>query len=381
MIIKSPKRIMDKSDEIAIHNGFNFAEITPINSKKEIFLAPEEKNIVLDAHKLENFKNKYEEPFLIYYDKPLILGVNHKTNSRTQKNIGLDIIGVQKSIAEAILINTAVKILSEEGYKNFFVDINSIGDRDSISKFSEEFFGHCKRNSGALEPSCKKEITKNNIMEALNCEHSNCRAVRESAPKPINYLSEQSREHFKEVLEYLEEMDIPYRINESLMSSNNHYSKTIFEIKTTSDKKSGELILARGGRYDDAAYKIIRKKNISAVGISLQYKRNKIEKAYSNKIETPQIFLIRFGFIAKIKSFEIVDILRKNKVTVFQSIHNDKLSDQFEKAKEMKFPFLIIIGQKEAMENEVIVRNTVEAYQETVKIEKLPQFLRMMKII
>ncbi len=379
MDIKILKKRLDKADEIALHHGFRFEEIPTAYTNKNTPLHPEEKHHVLKTYGKMSGKGANSQPLMLYFDRPILINKKQIPNLKTHKILSLDIIGVQNSIAEAMLINTASKILSEEGYKNFFIDINCTGDKDSLNKFIEEVGNYYKKHSGSFNCSCKYKIDKKNFL-ATSCENENCRELIENAPRPINYLTEKSRQHFKEVLEYLEDMRLPYRINSDLVVEDNHYSKTVFEIKTLGED-STELILARGGRYDDVANKIIGKRNLPAVGLSMIYKKNGFTPAYSNKINTPQIFLIQFGFKAKLKSFEVIDILRRQKITVHQKLYKNKLSDQFISAKKTRVPYMIIIGQKEALEDEVIFKNTFNVSYEIVKISKLPQYLKKIKFV
>lgn len=380
MLIEIPKKKLDKVDEIALHHGFQFTEVRPVYTNKEPFLLPEEKNHIVNIYKNNFRSNKIpENPVFSYYDKPILINKKiSSTPSKNYRNIGFDIIGVQNSVAEAIIINTARKILHEEGYENIFIDINCTGDKNSVNFFTNELLNYYKKNSNLLEAVCKKNLKKKDF-SLISCNHEKCQHILRNAPKPINFLSERSQQHFKEVLEYMEEINIPYRINDNLISENNHYSKIIFEIKTESDNK--ELILARGGRYDEVARKIAKKRKVMAVGISMRYKKIKNNKAYSNQIRKPKILIIQFGFIAKLKSFEIIEILRQQKITAYQNLHKDKLTDQFDLAKKMKIPYIIIIGQKEAMGNEVVFKDTIRSTQDIVKINKLSQFLKKVKII
>ncbi len=366
MLTKTPKTKLDKSDEIALHHGFVFTKFKPIKSKRDDDLQPEEKEVIVRSAK--NEIKKINEPLMFYSDEPIVLTKN-QINRKNYKNLSFDIIGVQKGIAEAMIINTAVKILAEEGYKNFSIDINCIGDEDSSIKFKEELSNYYKKNINSVESSCKNTLSKKNSL-FTNCEHESCKIITENAPKPINFLSDQNQKHFKEVLEYIDEMNIPYRIQSELMCDSNHYSKTVFEIV-----HEGE-VLARGGRYDGLINKLTNKKNLSAVGISIQFKRNKIIKAYSNKIQEPEIFLIQFGFLAKLKSFEVIDILRRHKITIHQNLHKDKLTDQFEIARKMKIKKIIIIGHKEALDDEIVFKDMSEATQDNIKISKLSQYLK-----
>src|SRR3990167_10875005 len=64
-------------------------------------------------------------PLALIYKKPAV-----------KKRVGgysLHFIGSNSGIAEATLIRAALSILSEAGYKNLRVDINCIGDKESLS--------------------------------------------------------------------------------------------------------------------------------------------------------------------------------------------------------------------------------------------------------
>ena len=385
-LTKTSKKRLDKVDEIAIHHGFELAQVPTIYVREDHFLAPREKEYVVKIFNksLNNSRSKRLEPRMFYYDQQVLVNKNKSFSARNYKNIGLDIFGVPSGIAEVMIINTATKILREEGYKDIFIDINCTGDKNSISKFTDELINYYKKNSDILKDGCGGNLNRKEV-SILNCGHENCRSLKENAPRPINFLSEHSQQHLKEVLEYLEEMDVPYRINDDLISDNNHYSKTIFEIKSeqreSGSKEIKEIILARGGRYDEVANKVAKKRNLVAVGVSLQFKKNGTNKAYSDTIQKPKIFLIQFGFRAKLKSLEIVDILREQQITVYKDLHRNKLTDQFYIAKKMGIPYILIIGQKEAMEDEVIIKNVVDASQDVVKIDKISQYFKKIKFV
>ncbi len=373
MIIEIPKKRLDKTDEIALHHGFKFLKTPEMKTNDDPFLSVREKEAIIQRIKPEI---KTVEPILIYHDQPVLQ--NKKISPKKDTVLNLDIVGVSGSVAEAMVINTSLKILKEAGYKNNVIEINCTGDKESIVNFTDELLSYYKKNSLSIDNDCKKFLTKKNIA-ILNCNHKGCCSVQKIAPRPINFLSDRSRQHFKEVLEYLEEMEIPYEINDELISENNHYSKTIFEIKNKT--KDQEILLARGGRYDETANKIANKRNLVAVGVSMRFKKEKGLKAYSNKIQAPQILLIQFGFKAKLKSFEVIEILRQQQVTILQNLHKNKLSEQFEIAKKIKVPYIITIGQKEATDNEIIFRNNIDDSTHIIKIKKLPQFLRKIKIV
>jgi len=75
----------------------------------------------------------------------------------------------------------------------------------------------------------------------------------------------------------------------------------------------------------------------------------------------------------------VIEILRQAKVPIIQSIVKDSLGAQLAHAEKLRVPLVIILGQKEALEGTVIVRNMDTRSQDTVKINELPEYLKHLK--
>ncbi|MDP3785151.1 MAG: His/Gly/Thr/Pro-type tRNA ligase C-terminal domain-containing protein [bacterium] len=207
----------------------------------------------------------------------------------------------------------------------------------------------------------------------LACKNEKCRIIKDSAPKSMNFLSEDSREHFKEVLEYLEFLEIPYEIDHFLVGNRAFSCQTIFEIHDPASRDKCEP-LAMGVRYANIAKKLGFKRDLPGIGIHLTFKPRNEQK--NIKFLKPKIYFIQLGFDAKLKSLKIIEILRKEKIPMYQAISRDRLVSQLGLAESMKIPYTIIMGQKEAIDNTVIVRDMENRSQDTVKIEDLPKYLK-----
>ena len=92
-----------------------------------------------------------------------------------------------------------------------------------------------------------------------------------------------------------------------------------------------------------------------------------------------QVFFAQIGAEAKLKSLKIIEMLRQAHIHIHQSLSKDKISSQIAIAENMKIPFIIIMGQKEALENAVIVRNMANRSQEVVPVPKLADYLKRLK--
>ena len=221
-----------------------------------------------------------------------------------------------------------------------------------------------------------RAVMRKDVLELLSCPHEKCAELAEGAPQSLSFLSESGRTHFKEVLEYLEVLEIPYNINNHLIGKK-CYGQTVFEIR------SGESVpLAIGMRYDNITKKIGLKKEIPAVGITLMFKpleAKKQKKVKSVLMKKPKFYFVQLGFDAKLKSLKVLEMLRHAKIPLYQSLNKDKLLGQLTAAENLKIPYAIIMGQKEALEDSVIVRHMETRSQETVKIGNLQRYLEKIK--
>jgi histidyl-tRNA synthetase len=260
-----------------------------------------------------------------------------------------------------------------------------MGDKETRGSFVKELVSYYKKHLEGMCKDCHERI-KTNPLRLLDCKQPQCQPFKDNAPSSLSFLSSDARSHFKEVLQYLEEMGIPYRINNSLVRGLDYYSRTVFEvIKIDVDEngKEKEITITGGGRYDYLAKMMGNKKDVPAVGTALGMERIVMFpecKALPPRImKTPKVFFIQLGFEAKLKSLCIMEILRKARIPVHQSISKDSLSAQLASAEKMNVPHCIIFGQKEAMDNTVIVRNMSTRSQDTVKIDALSDYIKHLK--
>ena len=190
----------------------------------------------------------------------------------------------------------------------------------------------------------------------------------------MDFLSESSRNHFQEVLEYMEVLGIPYNINNHLIGNRKYCTETIFAI--TAKGKT----LAIGVRYDGLSKKIGLKREIHGVGISLLIKGNKTElRKEIKKVKRPFASFVQLGFESKLLSLSIIDSLRQEKIPLYLSLARDRLGAQVSAVEKYNIDYSIIMGKKEAVERTVIVRNNATHAQEIVSIQELPRYMKRLE--
>jgi histidyl-tRNA synthetase len=370
---------VDEATEISTYYGFypvESPEVKKIDKETSQKIIKDEKDPFpgnVDGFSLEDRVSILREFLEKKMDKngqPALISYERKSDKKGCPTFTLEIIGTNKSIADATVIKTSLEILKEYGIENLLVKINSIGDKESYAKFIKEFINHFKKNFEEMTKECRQNFKKNPLC-ILSCGHEKCLKLTESCPKPMNFLSEPSRRHFKEVLEHIEFLNIPYEIDEKILSDRPFGCFTVFKII---DAEKPENNLCVGTRYNTLSKKVGFKKETPAIGARI--KLPEIKKTSAKKIFKPIVSFVQIGFEAKLKSLQVIEILRKEKIPTFQMLSRDKLSSQLQTADNMKIPYTIIMGQKEAMENSVIVRESKTHSQETVSIGDLAKYLK-----
>ena len=369
---KTPNKGKNSAEHTAFHYGFDLVEIKETAGGKGTGQRAEEEKIkVLKYYSKENDLRREIPKKMLFYNKPLIKEQGVKKPSST---IGLDVMGVDNAMAEALTIQTALSILQDEGYKDLRITINSIGDRESLKRFEKELIAYYRTKTDSFKAAEKKKINVANVIELFCSDKEHIKEINSEAPKPIYFLSEASSAHFKEVLEYLEESSVPYEIDDTLMGDRNYFSKVIFTIKGRHGKEKERKVIARGGRYDELASEVARKRKISAVGLSMDFKSKAGKPSF--KPTDVSIHLIKIGFNAKLKSLDVLEAVKKVGVPLYHSLDEKKISQQIEHAMENDASYALIIGQREANMGKVLVRDMETSAQNEIKVEDLAKYMK-----
>jgi histidyl-tRNA synthetase len=354
----------DKAQKLKHFKDFEHAHLPKI-----------EEAIALLRHANTDEQKKRQMPILFYSKGEIKNPHIKKTKKKSGEAVSLHIIGTPKSIAEAILIKTAYTILKEEGYKDLSVEINNIGDRDTLVQYNKHATNYFRSKLADLNTDCK-ELLKFGGHTLVTCNIKGVQHLLKEAPAPIEYLSEDHRNHFKEVIEYLESQKIPFEINKFVFGDPHYSSHTIF---TIIDEKSGK-VLATGTRYNDLSKKFVLRKGIAAVSVSLKVpKLKQVPHSKQPKFDDCDIYFIQLGYRAKLKSLEVVEMLRKAGIPVHQSIGRDKMTTQTQFAHKKNVKYILLMGQKEALENSICVRHLETNSQKTIPLSSLVEYLENIK--
>jgi len=315
------------------------------------------------------------EPVLVFYATPSPTHPPHGFSLRDMGEFGLQIIGTSESVSEIILLQTIATILLEWGVSLKSVRINALGDKDSRERFTRELIIHIKKNANRL-PSQMYPLLEKDPSLLYHLEEEEARAVANEAPRSITFLSEKSRLHFRSILEYLEQLGFPYELDGSLIGDERAHH-TAFAVDLESEDATIAHIV--GGRYDDHLKLYSRKPGSVGAGVSIFFRKKGVSSntfALKRPAPKPKIYFAQLGLKAKLQGLTVLEMLRRAKIPVEQSFDPTRLSIQLKSAQEQGVLYLLIMGQREALDGTVIVRSMQNSAQTTVMLSEVPKILK-----
>jgi histidyl-tRNA synthetase len=276
------------------------------------------------------------------------------------------ILGVEHAIADAVLIRALMSLVRDLGKGEPMLRLNSMGDKETRSRFARELTQFFRKHGPTLPAECTDCAKRGEVFEAAELL---CRARDEAEhmPSPTDHLSEASRKHFENVLEYLEATETPYELAGDLLSRGQSWSETCFEVRD--DQASG--LAAWGSRYNDLT-RPFWKSGVPSIGAVLRVDSSVRDAVPPLKERGASRFVfVHIGDEAKRESMKIADELRKARIPLTQSLGVHSLTEQMRLAELADPRYLLIMGRKEALERSVILRERATYTESTIPLDSL----------
>ncbi|MEI6864210.1 MAG: His/Gly/Thr/Pro-type tRNA ligase C-terminal domain-containing protein [Candidatus Adlerbacteria bacterium] len=321
---------------------------------------------------------KPTDPVLAFYATPTPSHVPASYIPKDTGEFGLQVVGSPESLGEVILLKTLFAIMTEWGATVSRVRVNALGDRDSKARFERELSGYVRKHANNLDEGCRAMLAKDPLA-LYNCTGETCRQILSDGPRAMNFLSEKSRGHFREVLEHVERLGFPYELDDLLVGDDRE-PRIVFALDLVGEDAT--VLSAMGGRYDEYVRKLTGKKDGSAVSASVFFRKKGTVRANftpAPSAKMPKVYFVQLGLRAKLEGLQVVDMLRSANVSVSQSFDAKSLGTQLESAKAQGVSHLLIMGQREALDGTIIVRSSTNSSQTILQLSALPRFLKTIK--
>ncbi|GKS80087.1 histidine--tRNA ligase [Wolbachia pipientis] len=280
------------------------------------------------------------------YERP------QKGRQRQFHQINFEVFGIEDPKADVELISLAQHLLTEFGInKNVKLEINSLGDGETITKYREALILYFTKYQNDLSEDSKNRLIKNPL-RILDSKDEKDRLIISDAPKISNYYTKESSDFFEQILNGLTILDIPYTVNNKLVRGLDYYCHTVFEFVTEDLGAQGAVFA--GGRYDNLVFSV-GGKHTPAIGFAGGIERIMELINYSPKEERP-IYLIPIGREAEKHALTLANELRRNSLYVSYE-HSGTVKNRMKKASQANAKIVLIFGNDELNNNTVKVKN------------------------
>lgn len=336
---------------------------------RSITLKPEGTAGAIRAY-LENNMYAQSGPEKLFYVTPAFRYEQPQSGRlRQHHQFGVEFVGSKSPLAEVELISLVTEFIREIGLKDAKLHINSIGCANCRKTYNEALVAYLKKHEDSLCPTCRERMAKNPL-RVIDCKVPSCKEIVKDAPRTIDYLDDECREHFEELKSLLEELNIPYEVDTGIVRGLDYYTKTVFEFVN-----SEGFTLCGGGRYDNLVHEIDEKQDIPSVGFGMGIERI-IYFLEKENVELPpepsiELYVGILGKDARARAYKIVDSLRKKGVVVETDYMDRSAKAQMKYANKIGAKYTVMIGSNELEAGKVRLKNMENGEQEDICLDEL----------
>lgn len=288
---------------------------------------------------------------------------------------GAELYGAEGAYADAEIISLADAFLKNLGLKQVRLKINSIGCKTCRAKYHEALKNYFAPRLGEMCADCKVRFEKN-PMRILDCKEDGCRHFTADAPKMLDYLCDDCKDHFEQMKTLLTVSGIEYETDPAIVRGLDYYSRTVFEFVTSAAGAQGTVL--GGGRYD-TLLSDIGGKNVPAVGFAAGMERLLMamdaENAPFERDKTADCYLLGMDGKSREKAFALAGELRRAGVSAETDLMTRSVKAQFKYADKAGARFVAVLGEAELAEGAAEVKDMKNSSSEKVKFSELGQYL------
>jgi histidyl-tRNA synthetase len=285
--------------------------------------------------------------------------------------INAEVFGVASPLMDVQLIHMLTTLLGRLNVKDARAHINSLGCPDCRPKFKEALLAHTAGVTEKLCEDCNRR-REANPLRLLDCKVPDCREAVSDAPSLEDFLCEGCTGHFEAVKDGLGRLGVEYLIDKRLVRGLDYYTRTTFEIQTSS--LGAQSAVAGGGRYD-GLISALGGPGTPAIGFAIGFDRlvEILAQAEGDREEGPDLFVAPLGENSQREALVWAGDLSCEGVATEIDFSGKSLKSLMKRANRIGARFVMIVGDSELEEKAVVLRNMATKEQVKVPLEGLAE--------
>jgi histidyl-tRNA synthetase len=282
-----------------------------------------------------------------------------KGRYRQFHQFGVECFGFAGPDIDAELIALTAELWKRLGISECVeLQINSLGLTVERTEYREALVEYLGQFESQLDEDSKRRL-KTNPLRVLDSKDAKVQSLLKEAPRLSDYFGEESKQHFDQLLAYLDLLGVSYVVNETLVRGLDYYSNTVFEWVTTHLGAQGTV--CAGGRYDGLV-KQLGGKGSPGVGFAMGVERLVLlleeRDVLPEGLDTiADLYIVASGEGTQEKAFELAMQIRSSGgVRVIQNMGGGSFKSQMKKADKTGASYALILGTEEIATQTVLVK-------------------------
>jgi len=342
---------------------------------QSLTLRPEGTAAVCRAY-LQHGLHNLAQPQRLYYLCPMFRYDRPQAGRFRQFNqFGIEAIGESDAIIDLEVIQLAIHSMSNLGLQNMRLVLNNIGDHSDRKNYIDALKEHLATHTSNMGEDDRRRY-ETNPLRVLDSKELSQETFIDLAPKSADFLGVDAKDHWEELLGYLELMGISYTLDHKLVRGLDYYTRTVFEIHPA--VTGAQSAVCAGGRYD-GLFEELGGKSTPGIGFAAGIERlilNLQTQTYEGGISAKKPLILCYnGIPAKNDAIKLAETLRSEDQLVLLA-PNRSLKSQLRFASGTEANLVLIIGENELREGNITCRDMSRGDQLVIPRSDLLNYLK-----
>lgn len=265
--------------------------------------------------------------------------------------LDVELIGCADPRADVEVIAIATDLLQNLGLKSLTMDLNSVGSGEDRQRYRNALTEFLTPYKSDLDADSQDRLERNPL-RILDSKDEKTQAIVKDAPELLTYLSDESKQHFEKVQQYLTDLNISYQLNPRLVRGLDYYTHTAFEIQSAD--LGAQATVCGGGRYDGLVAQL-GGPDTPAIGWAIGLERLTIllRQLAVSPASAMDLYVVSRGEAAERVALKMAQALRQEGLAVEMDLSGAAFGKQFKRADRSGAVACLILGEAEAQQGTV----------------------------
>ena len=320
------------------------------------------------------FGPEFAKPYKTYYMGPMFRYERPQAGRMRQfHQIGVEAFGSENPAVDVESMAMTIDFFKQLGINQFKLVINSLGDKVTRAAYRQALIDYLEPKKTELSEDSKRRLYENPL-RVLDSKDRKDKAIVAEAPSILDYLSQESKEHFETVKIMLDELAIPYVVDSNMVRGLDYYTNTIFEIISEAPAMGAQATICAGGRYNGLVEELGGPTTPGfgfALGVERVLLTMEAEAVVVPAFNDLDVYVVGIGNETNVAVLKIVQAIRNFGFSADRDFFNRKPKVQFKTAGKLNAKLALTIGENELLEGVINVKSMANRTEKVFSLQDI----------